>query len=152
MNINEYAANSRVDRILAIIQALRENIPMTPGGFLKDYTDELHNEAAELREIVNKETPTVRVEACKMPEKLFSAREAIARMRDEFVILVLSYNGMGLFGHAMEAQKIAVALHEFLCHNGLDAIRWPAELITRDLWANCLMAVDGSELETGDIT
>jgi len=143
MNINEYAANSRVDRIMAIIQALRENIPMTPGGFLKDYTDELHNEAAELRVIVNKDA-----------SKPVSARDAITRMRDEFVLLVLAYNMMEQFTSGMHAQNLAVSLDDFLARHGrLEAIRWPAEVISgQDGWANRIVAVDGSELETGDIT
>lgn len=55
----------------------------------------------------------------------FTGRDAVLKMRDEFLQLVTAYNAVGEYSDAADAQAMAVALHKFENDHRITHIAWP---------------------------
>lgn len=86
-----------------------------------------------------------------LPSEPLSGRDAIMRMRDEFLQAVSIYNEVGLFNSAKDAQKMAISLHKFEDDHAVTELVWPLRTIAHPEYGKELATINGTGLNPEEL-
>lgn len=91
------------------------------------------------------------LQVAEAPAAVLSGRDAVLKMRDEFLQLVTVYNAVGLYKNAQHAQAMAIALHEFEDSNNITPIVWPAVFVNDPDNGPGVQTVEGNHISSDEL-